>query len=480
MTLGAAPPPVEIHGGTARVRLEDIFWERKHRKQLKFVFGSARRYQLFLGGRGAGKSWALLLKALILSMANPNADGAVFGRTLTKDVAAKLFPLFMAHCATFKRKTGIQLVQGHDKASWITTMRNGARIHWLSYGRIDQLEKNRGYDLAWAVLDEAENAQVDPAYAMVVIDDAVRSPAATHFELAIATTPNGLRGAVGVFLRAQSNGSEDHFVVHATSMDNPFLDQEQIAKRRRGRSTRLAKQEIDAIVLRPANVVMAEFKKRKHVVPYTVHEGLLWVVGIDWGTTKGHIVAAQVDDHGRWTVFAEDRVDQVTRPQFRQRVEKFIAKWWERIGDPPHLIAADRAISEENAWLRSRFGSHCLGGVTTCESLQEQAVLRGIGYIQFMLDPADGSPLRLQFSDDLTQSLDSGELGIVGAMTGYRYRTILVDGVAQPTNSPMKDQIHDDPIDSLRYAVTMSRLIPELHGGGPLPCVETGSYRLAA
>lgn len=475
-------PPVVVDGVEARVDFIRIFWPKHvHPAQVRFVFGSRRRYQLFLGGRGAGKTWALMLKALVLSMMNPGADGAIFGRTLTKDVAAKLWPVFSQHCAAFKRATGINLIQSHDKASWVTTMRNGARIHWLSYGRIDQLEKNRGYDLAWAVMDESENAQVDPAYAMVVIDDAIRSPAGQVFQLAVATTPNGMRGAVGVFLRAQASGSADHYVVHAKAADNPFVDQTELAKRYRGRSARLAAQELDAIVLRPSHVVMAEFKRLTHVIPYTVQEGLLWVVGVDWGLSKGHLCAAQVDDKGVWVVFAEDRVDNVTAPQFRQRTERFIEKWWRVIGDSPYHIAADRARSEENQWLRGRFSAVVgKGGIATCESLAEQSVLRGVGYMQYMLDPADRSYRRLFFSDELTTSLDPDTVGMVGAMQQYRYKTILVDGVQQVTNSPLKDKVHDDQIDSLRYPITMSRLIPELHGGAPLPCVETHSYRMAA
>lgn len=477
MTDGAA---MVIDGVEARVDFERIFWTRKHRKQLKFIFGSRRRYQLFLGGRGCGKTWALMLKALVLALQNPGADGAIFGRTLNKDIGAKLFPMFFAHLATFRRATGINLVSSHDKGSWITTLRNGARIHWLSYGRVDALEKNRGYDLAWAVMDETENSQVDPAYAMLVIDDAIRAPSGTVFQLACATTPNGLRGAVGAFLKAQSDGSEDHYVVHATSRDNPFVDPVELEKRRRGRSTRLAAQELDAVVLRPSHVVMAEFSTKRHIRPYTVQEGLLWVVGIDWGTSKGHIVAAQVDDRGTWTVFDEDRVMAVTRPQFRRRVETFIERWWRKIGDAPHFIGADRAVTEENTWLRGRYGAHCRGGIATCESLTDQAVTRGIGYMQFMLDPADGSAPRLYFADSLTMAMDPDQVGMIGSMQAYRYKTMMVDGVAQVTNSPLKDQVHDDQIDSLRYPITMSRLIPELHGGAPLPCVETSSYRMAA
>lgn len=475
------PVSVWLEDGTVEVDFEAIFWgDVDYPEQKDFVFGSDSRYQLFLGGRGCGKTWALMLKALWLAILNPGLEGAVFGRTLTKDIATKLWKNFAAHMATFKRATGITLLQSHDKASWTTTLRNGSVIHWLSYGRIDQLEQSRGGDYAWAVMDESENSQVDPGYAMETIDDAIRAPGAIAQILAVATTPNGLRGAVGKFVRAQSRGDEDYFTVHATSYNNPHVDPEQIAKRERGRSTRQAAQELRAVVLRPANVVLREFTKGRHFKPYTVVEGRLWVVGIDWGTTKGHMVAAQVTDKGVWWVFDEKRTDNMTRPQFRQAVNEFIEKNWKRIGSPPHFIGADRAVKSENDWLRGRYAAHCTGGIGLCDSREEQKVLTGVGYMQYMLDPADKSGVRLFFSDELTQTLDPDTSGIIGGVMQYRYREIMVDGVKQVTNSPLKDMVNDDPVDSLRYPITMSRLIPELHGGDVLPCVRADSYILAA
>lgn len=473
--------------GNLRIDWRKLFWGKKaYLKQMRFIFGSKRRYQMFLAGRGAGKTYALIVKALWLALMNPGCAGAIFGRTLKNDVRLKLYPLFQAIIAQIAKATGLQLVASFDSSAWITTLINGAQIYWLPYGKLDSLEKNRGLDLAWAVLDEIEHSQVDPSYAFDVIDDAVRNPRAVLLQVAVGTTPKGLRGVVAKFLKAKENKSRDHFLIHATSYDNPHLSQEEIVKREKARSKRLAEQEIKAIVLRPSNVVFREFSKPRHSVDWHwrgfKQRQSLWGVGIDWGTTKGHVVFVEFTRTGRWIIFDEMRFDNVSRIEFRNKLNRRIEFWSETFGVEPHTIASDRAITDENALLRRRWRKKVTGVIGSCSSQTEQEIIRGVGYIQYMLEPADDSPFRLAFAKRLDPSLDTEKRGVLGAFLNYRYVERTIDGVKVVTNQPWKDEINDDQIDALRYLVVVSRRDKTVHGGTVLPCIvvpEEG-YELAA
>lgn len=464
-----------------------LFWTLPYPKQERFVKGSNRRYQLFLAGRGAGKTYALIVKAIFLALMNPGCPGAVFGRTLKNDIKLKLWPMFQQLCARILRTTGINIVESHESNAFVTTLINGAQIFWLPYGKLDQLEKNRGLDLAWAVLDEIEHAQVDAGYAFDVIDDAIRNPAARVMQLAIGTTPKGLRGTVARFLKETTAKNPDFFVVHATSYDNPHVDQEGIAKRERARSRRMVDQEIKAIVLRPQNVVFREFSKKRHVCAWTARgfreRGSVWGIGVDWGTTKGHCVFVEMQSDGNWIVFDEMRMDNVSRPDFRNELHKRTLKWIALLGSHPYIYGTDRAVPDENELLRRRWiRQKPSGGIISCSSQTEQEVLRGVGYIQYMLEPGDGSKPRLWFASSLTPNLDTETRGILGAFANYRYIERTIDDMRITTNEPLKDGINDDQIDALRYLVVVSRMTKKCHGGKVLAClnVREEGYQQAA
>lgn len=464
-----------------------LFWTLPYLKQQKFVYKSGRRYQLFLAGRGAGKTYALIVKAIFLALMNPECPGAVFGRTLKNDIKLKLYPMFQQIVAHIFHVTGIQIVESFDSAAWVTTLINGAQIYWLPYGKLDQLEKNRGLDLAWAVLDEIEHAQVDPAYAFDVIDDAVRNPRARILQIAIGTTPKGLRGCVARFLKETTAKNPDFFVITATSYDNPHLNHSEIKKRERARSKRMVDQEIYAVVLRPANVVFREFSKKTHLCRWKprgfLARGSIWGVGVDWGTTKGHVVFVEMQSDGTWIVFDEIRFDSVSRPDFRDQLHKRCLMWMKELGCGPFIMGTDRAILDENDLLRQRWWKQKpRGGIHSCGSTTEQEVLRGVGYIQYMLQPGDGSRPKLFFADRLTPALDTETRGLLGAMANYRYLERTIDGTRVTTNEPLKDEINDDQIDALRYLVVVSRKTKQCHGGKVLGClnVREDGYSLAA
>lgn len=440
-----------------------VFWAKPYPQQERFVFGSARRRQLFLGGRGTGKTWALMLKVLFLALRNHGRVGAVFGRT-QKEIELKLLRYFLEHCATFQRVTGIRLVRSHNAKFGVTTLFNGSQIFWLTYGREDALANARGYDLAWAVMDEVDHAHVEGVYAMGVIDFAVRGDH-PELQLAVATTPDGLRGVTGHFLQLQRDRDPNVFVSHATVYDNPFKSEREIEILKAGCSNALWKQEGLGYVLTPSNVVFGEYDEARHVVPWRWKRDLPYVLCIDWGTSHAYWCMVQVTPDGRWIVAREQKVEGVSRIQFRELVKAAV----EDIGYPPSGVANDRAVRSEKLWARGYFGSVAEFGVKSCDSTQEQSIPFGVEAIRSMMDPVDEEP-KLLFSDTLSPTLRKDGRGLRGALINYRFAMRMdPDGSKVQTNQPLKDDINDHPIDALRYGVVMFAKQRKLHGGRILP-----------
>ncbi len=108
--------------------------------QAAFVNASSRVNQIFLGGRGTGKTYALCLKALYLALRNGgrmvagsvhHTPGALMGRT-AKEIDDKLEPIFLGHVAKFKQATGINLIKGYSGKHSRYTLVNGAQIYKIS------------------------------------------------------------------------------------------------------------------------------------------------------------------------------------------------------------------------------------------------------------------------------------------------------------------------------------------------------------
>lgn len=459
----------------ARDALACDFWEifTCYPAQKLFVNGSSRVNQLFLGGRGTGKSYALCLKALYLALRNGGTQdkdrrnfvpGAIMGRT-SREINDKLEPYLLEHLATFKEKTGINLLQSYSGKHQRYTLINGAQIHKISYGRADSLRKARGYTLAWAVMDEIEHAEVYSKAAWEIVSATLRHPLAREQILACATTPDGLRGLTAFFVKMIRGGHPDFYAQTATVFDNPFVDDIFRRRLQEGCSPRMWEQEGLGKILRPTEVVFGQYDPVRHVVKTAWRHDTLIVVGIDWGEAHAYYCAIQVDKmSGKWEVMTERKVEDSSRPQFRRIVKDEIAA----LPRMPYMIAADRAVKSENNWLRGAYSDQVEGGIRTCKSKEHQRVMWGVGAISYMLEPGD-APCKLYMSDELSGHLEMAGRGLRGAFINYRFRKSRNQwGEYTVTNTPESNTASCHPLDALRYAVTCGAYDENLHGGKPL------------
>jgi len=424
-----------------------------YRKQVEFLT-SPSRHRFFCAGRGAGKSWTLTLDVLLRALANPGVPGALLGRT-ERDLSRNLLPFLRDHLETLRRATGIDYVQRYSKADQVLELRNGATVHWRGYERIDKL---RGQNLAWCALDEVCWSETDEITVWETVAATVRLPCPRP-GLAVASSPNGMRGITRLFADRQSERDPAWWVTRCTSWDNPYLGRDVIESWRKAMSERRYQQEVMAYALRPSSVVFPEFDTSRHIVAHDwrAHEaGARWVFGVDWGVARAVAVAIQVLPDGRWIVVDE----RVERPRssghWRQTVQAMIDTY----SRAPYLIAADRAIPSENQWLRSVWGSRRTI-VMPLSTRHDQYVRHGVTAVSDMLAPVDAPPTLL-FSASLPRTYDGDLQGIVPSMQGYRY---VCDRSGTPTDRIYKDNVHDHAIDSLRYAIVAGLRFPDLHAG---------------
>ncbi len=460
----------------ARDALACDWWEifQCYPAQAAFVNGSARLNQLFLGGRGTGKTYALALKALWLALRNPGRTearmrhyvaGAIMGRT-ARELNDKIEPYLLEHISRFRAATGINLLQSYSAKHQRYTLINGAQIFKISYGRADSLRKARGYTLAWCCIDEIEHAEVHSKAAFEIVSACLRHPLAAEQVFAIASTPAGLRGLTALFVKMIRAEHPDFYAQTATVFDNPYVSDAFRRRLQDGCSPRMWKQEGLGKILRPTEVIFGNYDPVKHVVKCEWMADSHVVVGIDWGEAHAYVCVIQVDRlTGRWYVMGERKVEDSSRPEFRRIVQREI----EALPRVPYMIAADRAVRSENNWLRGTYGDRVEGGIRTCKSREHQRVMWGVGAVSYMLEPGDSSR-RLFLSDTLSAHLETAGRGLRGAFINYRFKKARNQwGEYTVTNNPEVNSANCHPIDALRYCVVCGAYDEELHGGRPLP-----------
>jgi len=472
-----------------------------HEKQRRFVF-SKRRNALYCGGIGSGKSWALinaLLRASFLSP--PGVTVGIFGRT-GPDLTNVLLPVFHAQLEIFKDKTGIDPIKSVNKSERRYRMAWGSDFLARPYDRIDTI---RGLTLGAAGVDEIDVARVSADEAFSVISGRVRDPRAHHKRLFLCTTPNGLQGACALWVRQAAKERElsklsdlkgcddgrcgvcqmcellaakDFYTVHSTLYDNPYLDEATKRQMRAGCSKRQALQEIYGQILRPLEVVFAEYSEEKdgHLIDHTWNPSLPYALGIDWGTTHGYFCAVQFNPKdGTWIVADEKVLNDVSRQDMRSSISSFI----ESRGRAPYWIGADRAVPDENKWARMTYQDTF---VRTCRTKAAQSIISGVEALRYMLSPYDAEsqkemPPRLYFARSLRSdpTTEKGR-GIRDSLKFYSYEKIMGQVTNTPSRSPIDPNKH--AIDALRYLIFTSRREPYMHGGGTLPWFETHAAHL--
>jgi len=478
-----------------------------HPVQTDFVVSKAG-YNYFLGGVGTGKTVALCDRNIRKALSSRRGlVHGLFART-GRDLRDVILDSFWDRIETFERNTGIRPYKAWRRSEMAVRWINDS---WTLLRAYEIPDKLRGYNLASGQVDEIEFALCDPVYAMEILTERVRKGPAHQRSLDFASSPNGLRGVIKKFRQAIEKGNRDFAEFHATMYDNPFifdreachechdeepaksscprcrgigLESRTIQRMRAVMSRRQWRQEGEGEVLLPLSAVFGDsYSEQQHVIEWKWDRRFPYILCIDWGEAHAYFCAAQlipsdlqlfdgrIIPGGSWVVAAERKMQLVSRNDFRRALVAFIndgdlGKGRRVPGGSPGLpawVGADRAVPEENKWLRREFRDLSIR-VGTCDSKEDQAVKHGVGMVDFMLAPNSGAP-RLYLSRELMPP-GSSMTGLRGALAGYSY--VMNRFTNQPTEVFNKDDIHDHPVDALRYGVVTTAKKPQFHGGEKL------------
>lgn len=399
------------------------------------------RNKLMLGGIRAGKTYWAACESMLCALANPGCSGAILSPTYDGVIHVQL-PLWQELVERLHR-AGMPIQRSFSRSMLRADLVGGGSVYFRSFARVDNL---RGWGLAWVGIDESEQGQ-KPTYVYETALGRTSQGHAPMRQIHVSTTPRGLRGVVRLFWKARQSPDmrQDWWLGKAptaanTHLPEDYLDALEAAYVASGSKVQRA-QELEAEIARPQNVVFPEVDLRRHLVHHTMDPALPYYLAADWGTTHPHVLWLQpLDDQAeRLVVVDEYCEDNVPRDRLRQVILERAARW----GRHPALMAADRAVKEQNAWLMDSFPG---AELVTMTSKDEQRILTGIEAVRARLDPVADIEPRLQIAHHLHDPLDDGR-GIVRCLQAYRWR---VDADGLPTDVPLKDNRHDHGCDALR------------------------------
>jgi hypothetical protein len=340
-------------------------------------------------------------------------------------------PLLDGIFRSILESTGVNLVKKHYLGDLRYELTNGSTIYLASFDRISSL---RGYTLAWAAIDEATVAD-EPAL-MSVLLPCIRGAGSQH--VWFTCTPTGLRpgGVIKQFVDRVRAGDPDYQITHMPRDMAPHIPPEETALMRAGMGKAEARQELDAVLLRPSDLVYNEFTKAKHLVDFR-YKGEPYSIGCDWGMSHPAFVWVAHTPKGD-VVFDEFFEDDV--PQDRSK-EVLVTKC-KALGRDPVEIGSDRAIPQMIFFCSNAFPS---AKNRKLSKTDEQDIWSGVTIVKRQLDPAEGPPKLF-----VARHLDTGHpRGIVESLG--QYRRIKKEG--SPIDYPYKDNIHDHVMDALRYNI---------------------------
>ena len=247
------------------------------RAQLGFLDSTAFQV-VYIGGYGSGKTFACALKALCLSIENPDLPGMILAPTekMVEDVTGRAF---------------LDILDEHDIPHIYKATANLVRFPWGSevYLRsAHQPDRLKGFNLAWVGLDEA--AQMEETAYLVALSR-VRHPQAKRRQLFVSTTPEGFNW---VYRRSVENPPSDSEVFWSATRENIFLGPDYLARLEESMSPLLAEQYLEGrFVNTTSGRVYYAFDRRDHVRAQTRDPGQALILSCDFNVNPMIWVVAQ-------------------------------------------------------------------------------------------------------------------------------------------------------------------------------------------
>jgi PBSX family phage terminase large subunit len=392
--------------------------------QWAFVQTEAR-FSFYVGGVGAGKTFAGAARAILRMIEDPGSLGLIGAPTypMLRDATQRtLFELLPR-----------ALIRRYRRAEERLLLRNGSEVLFRS---LDAPDRARGVNLAWFWLDEAPYCGY---YAWEVLKGRLRQ--AGHPTSAWATgTPRGRDGFARDF---ELHPAPDHALFRASTWANAHhLPPDYIASL--GYTGAFAQREIEGLFVAYEGLVYRFNAMAGQNVcdPAIFREaGAGWarmIGGIDWGYT--HPTAALVfgvDGDGRyWQLdeFYQRRasLDEVVLPALVELTRRWgVAEWFCGPDEPEHIAALTAALAR--------------AGLSARVTRADNSVRAGIQTVAALLARRADGWRGLSVAPRCVNTLDE-----------YRqYQWASATSDRDPAEQPLK--LHDDAMDATRYALHSER-----------------------
>ena len=170
-----------------------------------------------VSGFGAGKTFAVARKAIVLALKNPGCDGIVTEPNfplLTQILIPELKLALTEFGVSYEFKSG-------DSIFYCTIEGKETRIICKS---MESYERLIGINAAWVIMDEFDTAKSDLAYnAYIKLLGRIR--AGTVRQMVIVSTPEGYRAMHRIFVEELDTGKK---LIRAKTTDNHHLPQDYI------------------------------------------------------------------------------------------------------------------------------------------------------------------------------------------------------------------------------------------------------------
>jgi len=254
-------------------------------KQKEFIL-SDKKFTLYSGGLGAGKSYVLAVWVITKALQEPNTAGMILNATYSQLRDTTLNTLFTL-------LETLEIPYTFIKSQFVLKINNNANIYCRSMDKSDSL---RGIEVGYIAMDEASLYKKNDF--LIAIG---RLRKGDNLQCKIATTPKGFNYLYELFISQADNSKQ---FITSSSRDNIHLPSDYITSLQNNYDDLLAKQEIDGEFINTNGMrTYYAFEHNKNVYPCQINNNQLLYIGMDFNVTPMTAVVCQYYDN---TLFVID------------------------------------------------------------------------------------------------------------------------------------------------------------------------------
>ena len=300
---------------------------------------SQKKFRLYRGGLGSGKTLAGCHEALRLSIAYPNNFGLVARETYQQLEDSTMRTFFEKTCPK-------ELIRFYNKQSKHLYLFNGSEIVFRS---LDNPEKFKSDEFGFFYIDEASECRED---AFKFLMGRLRRTHSPQQVLCGFLTSNPVNVTHWVYKYFVIDKREDFEEFHAPTYENKSnLPENYIESLEKNYPPNWAKKYLngDWGFTEGGQPVFTNFREDLHVKDLKYITEMPVYVGLDFGFRRPAAVFSQIDDKDRWVILKEFMPENITVHDFAKRIieienkDFLLASRFVHYGDPACNQTSDKS-----------------------------------------------------------------------------------------------------------------------------------------